>query len=357
MRSSIHTFNLEGIKPKAVCNGGTRSIANADNFNVLKGMSLYSLHLDKGGVREPHWHPNADELGYCLSGRAIMTIFSPGAGHDTFTVDVGEIVFIPRGYLHHIENIYEGETKFAIAFNHERPEDIGISGAAGSMADRVLGYTFAVDSQYFSKFKRRPHDILITSKKESVTAATTGTTTNYYKSKPNQHKFNLKGIPPVVQTKGGTASFATANNFEILYGLACAILTLKPKGIREPHWHPNTAELDYVISGKARMTIFGPGDSVDTFEVGPGEIVFIPPAYFHYIENIGDNDEDMQFAIFFNHERPEDLGISGSFGAYSNDVLASIFGIQPTTFLNSLPKYQEDVFIVIGAKEGEIGAA
>jgi hypothetical protein len=31
MRSSIHTFNLEGIKPQAVCNGGTRSIANADN--------------------------------------------------------------------------------------------------------------------------------------------------------------------------------------------------------------------------------------------------------------------------------------------------------------------------------------
>jgi oxalate decarboxylase/phosphoglucose isomerase-like protein (cupin superfamily) len=46
------------------------------------------------------------------------------------------------------------------------------------------------------------------------------------------------------------------------------------------------------------MTIFGPGDSGDTFEVGPGEIVFIPPAYFHYIENIGDNNEDMQFAIF-----------------------------------------------------------
>ena len=76
-----------------------------------------------------------------------MTIFSPGAGHDTFTIDAGEIVFVPKGYLHHIENIYEGETKFAIAFNHERPEDIGISGATGSMVDRVLGYTFGVDSQ------------------------------------------------------------------------------------------------------------------------------------------------------------------------------------------------------------------
>jgi oxalate decarboxylase len=67
------------------------------------------------------------------------------------------------------------------------------------------------------------------------------------------------------------------------------------------------------------MTIFGPGDTVDTFEVGPGEIVFIPSAYFHYIENIDDNDDDVQFAIFFNHERPEDIGISGSFGAYSNE--------------------------------------
>jgi oxalate decarboxylase len=351
MKNSVHTFNLEGIKPQAMCNGGTRSIANADNFNILKGMSLYSLHLDKGGVREPHWHPNAVELGYCLTGRAVMTIFSPSAGHDTFSVDAGEIVFVPRGYLHHIENIYEGETKFAIAFNHERPEDIGISGATGSMVDRVLGYTFGVDSQYFSNLKRHPHDVLITSK-ESVTTNTAGTT-NLYKSKskiPNRHKFNLKGIPPVVQTKGGTASFATANNFEIVCGIACALLTLKPKGIREPHWHPNAAELDYVISGRARMTIFGPSDSVDTFEVGPGEIVFIPPAYFHYIENIRDNDDDdddMQFAIFFNHERPEDLGISGSFGAYSNEILASVFGMQATP-LASLPKYQEDLFIVKG---------
>jgi oxalate decarboxylase len=332
-----------------VCNGGTRSIANADNFNILKGMSLYSLHLDEGGIREPHWHPNAVELGYCLTGRAIMTIFSPGAGHDTFTIDAGEIAFVPRGYLHHIENIYEGETKFAIAFNHERPEDIGISGATGSITDRVLGYIFGVNYEYFSKFKKKsPHDVLITSSSKS--ARTTATTIPTYNNKiPNRHKLNLKDTPPLVQTKGGTASFATANNFEILYGIACALLTLKPKGIREPHWHPNTAELDYVVSGRARMTIFGPGDSVDTFEVGPGEIVFIPPAYFHYIENIsGNNDDDIQFAIFFSHQRPEDLGISGSFGAYSNEVLASVFGVQPTTLLNSLPKYQDDLFVVAG---------
>lgn len=338
--SSVHTFNLEAINPQAVCKGGTRAMANENNFSLLKGMALYLLRLDNGGVREPHWHPNAAELSYCLSGSALMTIFSPGAGHNTFTVNEGEIVYIPKGYLHHIENINHGETKFAIAFNHEMPEDIGISGSTGSMADRVLGATFGLESEYFGNFKKSNHDLIITSKSNSKV------TTPTYQKVPNYHKFNLKAFPPMVQSKGGTVSLGNANNFGILSGLACFLLTLKPKGIREPHWHPNAAELDYVISGRARMTIFSPGDKVNTFEVGPNEIVFVPPAYFHYIENVNSN-EDMQFAVFFNHEMPEDIGISGAFGAYSNEVLGSIFGLD-SKILDSLPKYQEDVFVVAG---------
>jgi oxalate decarboxylase len=338
--SSIHTFNLEAIKPQAVHSGGTRAMANENNFSLLKGMALYSLRLHCGGVREPHWHPNAAELSYCLAGRALMTIFSPGAGHDTFTVDPGEIVYIPRGYLHHIENINEGDTKFAIAFNHELPEDIGISGSTGSMTDSVLGATFGLSSEYFGNFKRPSHDLLITPKSNTAVATT------LYQKIPNYHKFNLQAFPPMVQSRGGTVSLGNANNFGILEGLACYLLTLKPKGIREPHWHPNASELDYVIHGKGRMTVFSPGDNVDTFEVGSGEIVFVPSAYFHYIENV-DASEDMQFAVFFNHERPEDIGLSGAFGAYSNEVLGSVFGLQPKV-LDSLPKYQEDLFVVAG---------
>ncbi|HEY9387795.1 MAG TPA: cupin domain-containing protein [Nitrososphaeraceae archaeon] len=337
---SIHNFNLEAITPQAVRNGGTRTMANADNFSLLNGMALYSLRLESGGVREPHWHPNAAELSYCLAGRALMSIFSPGAGHDTFTVETGEIVFVPKGYIHHIENINHGETKFAIAFNHERPEDIGISGSTGSMPDNVLGATFGLGSEYFGDFKKSSQDLLITSRSDSRVTTTT------YQKIPNYHKLNLKAFPPMVQSRGGTVSLGNANNFGILSGLACYLLTLKPKGIREPHWHPNAAELDYVISGRGRMTIFSPGDNVDTFEVGPGEIVFIPSLRVLYIENVNAS-EDMQFAVFFNHERPEDIGISGAFGAYSNEVLGSVFGLQPK-ILDALPKYQEDLLVVTG---------
>ena len=339
--SSIHTFNLETTKPQAVCKGGTRTTVDKNNFSILNGMALYLLRLDSNGVREPHWHPNAAELSYCLSGSAIMTIFSPGSGHDTFTVKEGEIVYIPTGYLHHIENINDGETSFAVAFNHEMPEDIGLSGSTGSMTDNVLGSTFGVESEFFGNFKKSNHDLIITSKSNfKITKSTS------YQQVPNYHKFNLRVFPPTVKSKGGTVSLGNANNFEILDGLACYLLTLKPKGIRELHWHPNAAELDYVIQGRARMAIFSPGDKVDRFEVGPNEIVFIPPGYFHYIENVNSN-EDMQFAVFFNDERPEDIGISGAFGAYSNDVLGSMFGLE-SKVLDSLPKYQEDLFVVAG---------
>jgi oxalate decarboxylase len=58
-------------------------------------------------------------------------------------------------------------------------------------------------------------------------------------------------------------------------------------------------------------------------------------------------NKDMQFAVFFKHERPEHIGITGVFGAYSNEVLGSVFGL-PTKVLDSLPKYQEDLFVVAG---------
>jgi oxalate decarboxylase/phosphoglucose isomerase-like protein (cupin superfamily) len=38
--------------------------------------------------------------------------------------------------------------------------------------------------------------------------------------------------------------------------ISAAIVTLKPGGLRELHWHPNADEWQYYISGKGRMTVF-----------------------------------------------------------------------------------------------------
>ena len=351
--SSPHTFNLDGTTPQFSNAAGSRTIADADNFPILNGWSMATLllTLKKGGVREPHWHPNSAELSYCISGRAEMTIYPSNTDADsftveTFTIDPGEVVFVPQGFIHDIENISNEEAKFVLAYNKERPTNIGVSGSVGSMPNRVMNETFGIKlpNIFFNGFnKNSPNDIVIGSKPASVVEPGSS-----IPRIPNSHKFNVEGIPPQIQTLGGTVAKANANSFPVLSGSSLSFFSLimKPGAIREPHWHPNASELGYVLEGTARLIVLSPGGSVDTFEVRPGQIYFIPAAFFHYIENL-DSNKNMHFALFFSSDVPGDIGISGTLSAYSNNVLGASFNLDPTSF-NKLPRLTEDVLVVSG---------
>src|SRR5580692_13053943 len=54
------------------------------HHQFLRGLSLYRAVLKPLGLRAPHWHPNANELTYCLNGEALVTIFSNGSIHTRF---------------------------------------------------------------------------------------------------------------------------------------------------------------------------------------------------------------------------------------------------------------------------------
>ena len=339
--SSIHIFDLDGAKPQFSSPTGTRTIMNADNFPILAGMGAVLLRLEKGGVREPHWHPNAAELSYCITGNAKMTIFSTNARVDTFTINPGQLTFVPRAYWHDIENIGNEEAKFVIVYNIERPEDLGISGSIGSMSPRVLDRMFGINPPgFFDQFNyKSSQDVIV-----GTTPADFSSTSKIETLNP--HKFNLGGITPQIQTPGGTGALGTATYFPILAGLALFLIGLKPSGIVEPHTHPNAAELNYVINGKVRFTVFGPGGEVERSEIGQGHVFFTPAGYFHYLEN-PDNVNSSNVLSFFGNENPEFIGLVGGLSAYSNEVLGSLFTKDPKFFSN-LPRLEKNVFIGSG---------
>lgn len=334
MVKSKHVFKTKRLKPQAILKGGSRAEIHQGLFPILKGLSLYLLRLKRNGIREPHWHPNAHELAYCVSGRYAVRIFGPDALHENFLLTEGEIAFIPKGYLHMIENIGPKEGLLLIGFNHEMPEDIGISAGVSSMPNDVLAATFETSPQLFSRFRKFEKDALISERRKGIRAE--------IPPKAGKHRYKLEANDPQVDADGGTIRLAKKEFFSVLDKITLFDLRLSPGGIREPHWHPNAAEMDYVVKGRARMIILSPDGERDEFIVEKGDIVFIPPAYFHYIENIGKGE--MHFAIYFNHESPEDIGVSGSLGAFSNDILGSIFCVDPKE-LEKLPKPQADCFV------------
>ncbi|MGG7380546.1 cupin domain-containing protein, partial [Escherichia coli] len=69
------------------------------------------------------------------------------------------------------------------------------------------------------------------------------------------------------------------------------------------HWHPDAWEFDYCIKGKARMSVVGPNNEWKLFDVKPGQAVFVPMGFFHYFENIG--DDDLHFLVSFNNSKAE----------------------------------------------------
>jgi oxalate decarboxylase len=335
--STSHHFSLGSLIPQKKGPGGSRSDATKSNFPALNGMALSLLHLDPKGVREPHWHPNASELSYCLEGSGVMTIFSPGNCHDTFTIEPGSICFVPIGCIHHIENTGQNPLRMVLCFNHEQPEDQDLSSGVAAMPKHIMAETCGLTSSFFEGFKMTLKEAFVFEMSSQQTLPASFMT--------NRFKMDLQNTNPQISVEGGTVKMS--NNFLMptLQGLAVYSLILTPRGGREPHWHPNASELNYLASGRARISLLSPGGSVNTFDMEKGDISFLPQGYLHYIENIG--DEDAHFAIFFNHAAPSDIGFSGCFGAFRNDLFAALFGV-PSNYFDHIPKYQKDRLIISG---------
>lgn len=74
------------------------------------------------------------------------------------------------------------------------------------------------------------------------------------------------------------------------------------------------------------MSILDPDGSVDTYTLGPGDMYFIPKAYPHQIEVLG--DEEIHFLIFFDQPMPQDVGYRASATAMSREVMAATFNVK-----------------------------
>ncbi|MFD2473779.1 cupin domain-containing protein [Amycolatopsis silviterrae] len=166
-----YVFPLAKSAP-AVHDGGTLRGAHEKNFSVLAGQqgSVYLVHLDPGGLREPHWHPSAWELNYIISGKAdwsILGTHEDGSYHnEVFTAGAGELVFAPQGFFHYFANSSTTEgLDVLVMFNTstgEPNDDIGIVGTLNSLPREILAASFGVPVSAFAAVPKDLKPVVIT---------------------------------------------------------------------------------------------------------------------------------------------------------------------------------------------------
>ncbi len=75
------------------------------------------MEIEPGAIRELHWHPNADEWQYVMSGQGKLNIFGSRGRVRTMPYRKGMVGFVKQGYGHFIENTGTETLKMIILFN------------------------------------------------------------------------------------------------------------------------------------------------------------------------------------------------------------------------------------------------
>ncbi len=107
--------------------GGTVRIVDSTNFPISTTIAAALVEIKPGGMRELHWHPNADEWQYYMSGTARMTVFGGLGTARTFDYRAGDVGYVPRAFGHYVQNTGDQSVWFLEMFKSSRFEDVSLN--------------------------------------------------------------------------------------------------------------------------------------------------------------------------------------------------------------------------------------
>jgi len=124
-------------------------LVSSKEFPISTSMTGALMDIAPGGLRTLHWHPNADEWQYYLSGRARMTVFLSQGRASTVELGPGYVGYVPRGCGHYIENIGPDPVQAVIAFNNGVYEEIALTEWMASNPPQLLATNFSQPESLF----------------------------------------------------------------------------------------------------------------------------------------------------------------------------------------------------------------
>ena len=154
-----HKFRLGTVRP-LVFAGGEERIVSAKEFPIQKTLTGVIQDLKPGALRELHWHPNADEWQYYISGRSRVTIFGAHGRVASEEFRPGQIAFIKQGFGHFVEQVGDEPTKILILFNSPVYEEISLAGWLGANPSALIADNFGFSSEQVGSLPKASKGIL-----------------------------------------------------------------------------------------------------------------------------------------------------------------------------------------------------
>lgn len=142
--SSSHKFRMESDAILQEFKGGYTKIVSSKEFPIQKSLTALRMNLEPGAIRELHWHPNADEWQYVMSGKGNVSIFGSHGRVKTMPYSKGMVAFIKQGYGHYIENTGTETLKLIVLFNSPEYQELSLNGWLNSNPAQLVADHFGI---------------------------------------------------------------------------------------------------------------------------------------------------------------------------------------------------------------------
>ncbi|MCY7758959.1 oxalate decarboxylase [Bacillus inaquosorum] len=285
--------------------GGYAREVTVRELPISENLASVNMRLKPGAIRELHWHKEA-EWAYMIYGSARVTIVDEKGRSFIDDVGEGDLWYFPSGLPHSIQALDEG-AEFLLVFDDgsfSENSTFQLTDWLAHTPKEVIAANFGVTKEEIANLPGKEKYIFENqipgSLKDDIVEGPNG-------ELPYPFTYRLLEQEPI-ESEGGKVYIADSTNFTVSKTIASALVTVEPGAMRELHWHPNTHEWQYYISGKARMTVFASDGHARTFNYQAGDVGYVPFAMGHYVENIG--DEPLVFLEIFKDDHYADVSLN-----------------------------------------------
>jgi oxalate decarboxylase len=283
-------YSFDLVKKRIQEGGWTHEVTQRElpSSTAIAGVNM---RLTAGSYRELHWH-TADEWAFVLYGKAQVTVMNPDGLMSINNVEAGDVWLFPAGFPHSIQGLEPDGTEFLLVFNQGMFSEDGtmlLSEFLAHTPPEVLQKNFGVSKDALASLPTGSLYIF-PGKVPTNTIAQDYAEIGKDLDPSTQFTFKFRSMPPTKSSKGGEVRILDSHNFPAANKIAAALVTIKPGGMRELHWHPNGSEWQFWIAGQGRMTVFFPVDNARTVDFHANDVGFVPANSGHYIENTGNTD-------------------------------------------------------------------
>jgi oxalate decarboxylase len=241
------SFNLA---PRRIQDGGWGRQVTQSDFAISSEIAGVNMRLAAGGIRELHWHQQA-EWSIMTYGHCRITVLDVEGRPYVADVKEGDLWYFPAGLPHSLQGLGPDGCEFVLAFDNGASSEFNTLPATDWMAHTppdVLAKNFGVPTEAFKDIPLQNRWIF-QGKVPGPLAEVQAAMASKAGAPEFPFTFSLADAPKVSDNRGGFVQIADSSNFRVSTTVAAGLLTIRPGAMRTMHWHPNADEWQYYMKG------------------------------------------------------------------------------------------------------------